>query len=45
MPVDNPNVENIWTTIEIDKEGVDAVLVVETDLELMLAIPFRCCQG
>ena len=39
MTVENPNVKNIWTTIEVDKEGVETVLVVETDLELNAADP------
>src|SRR3954451_12137258 len=39
MTVDNPNVKNIWTTIEIDKDGVETVLVVETDLELNAGNP------
>jgi hypothetical protein len=39
MTVDNPNVKNIWTTIEVDKDGVETVLVVETDLELNAADP------
>ncbi len=34
MTVENPNVKSIWTTIEVDKDGVETVLVVETDLEL-----------
>jgi hypothetical protein len=34
MPVKNPNVKSIKTTIEIDEDGVETVLVVETDLEL-----------
>ena len=29
MTVENPNVKNIWTTIEIDKDGVETDLVVE----------------
>jgi hypothetical protein len=32
MTVENPNVKGIWTTIEVDKDGVETVLVVETDL-------------
>ena len=39
MTVENPNAKNIWTTIEIDKDGVETVLVVETDLELNAADP------
>jgi hypothetical protein len=39
MPVKNPNVKSITTTIEIDKDGVETVLVVETDLELNAADP------
>ena len=39
MTVENPNVKNIWTTIEVDNEGVETVLVVETDLELNAANP------
>jgi hypothetical protein len=39
MTVENPNVKNIWTTIEIDKDGVETVLVVETDLELNAGSP------
>jgi hypothetical protein len=39
MPVKNPNVKSIRTTIEIDKDGVETVLVVETDLELNAADP------
>lgn len=34
MTVEHPNAKNIWTTIEVDKDGVETVLVVETDLEL-----------
>ena len=30
MPVKNPNVKSIRTTIEIDKDGVETVLVVES---------------
>ena len=37
MTVENPNVKSIWTTIEVDKGGVETVLVVETDLELNAA--------
>jgi hypothetical protein len=32
MKVESPNVKGIWTTIEIDEEGVETVLIVETDL-------------
>jgi hypothetical protein len=39
MTVENPNVKNIWTTIEVDQDGVETVLVVETDLELNAADP------
>jgi hypothetical protein len=39
MPVKNPNVKRIRTAIEIDKDGVETVLVVETDLELNAADP------
>jgi hypothetical protein len=39
MTVENPNVKSIWTTIEVDKDGVETVLVVETDLELNAADP------
>ena len=39
MPVKNPNVKSIRTTIEIDQDGVETVLVVETDLELNAADP------
>ena len=39
MTVENPNAKNIWTTIEIDKDGVETVLVVETDLELNATDP------
>lgn len=39
MTVNHPNAKNIWTTIEIDKDGVVTVLVVETDLELNAADP------
>jgi hypothetical protein len=39
MTVDNPNVKSIWTTIEVDKDGVETVLVVETDLELNAGNP------
>lgn len=39
MTVNHPNAKNIWTTIEVDKEGVETVLVVETDLELNAAAP------
>jgi hypothetical protein len=39
MTVENPNVKNIWTTIEVDKDGVETVLVVETDLELNAGNP------
>jgi hypothetical protein len=37
MTVESPNVKGIWTTIEIDEEGVETVLIVETDLELNAA--------
>ena len=39
MTVENPNVKSIWTTIEVDKDGVETVLIVETDLELNAADP------
>ncbi|MDO8981270.1 MAG: hypothetical protein Q7V17_18770 [Afipia sp.] len=39
MTITHPNAKNIWTTIEIDKDGVETVLVVETDLELNAADP------
>src|SRR6516162_5699644 len=39
MPVKNPNVKSIRTTLEIDQDGVETVLVVETDLELNAADP------
>jgi hypothetical protein len=39
MTVENPNVKNIWTTIEVDQDGVETVLVVETDLELNAGDP------
>src|SRR5260370_36050258 len=39
MTVENPNVKSIWTTIEVDKDGVETVLGVETDLELNAADP------
>jgi hypothetical protein len=39
MTVENPNVKSIWTTIEVDKDGVETVLVVETDLELNAGNP------
>jgi hypothetical protein len=39
MKVENPNVKGIWTTIEIDEDGVETVLIVETDLELNGAHP------
>jgi hypothetical protein len=39
MPIKNPNVKSITTTIEIDEAGVETVLVVETDLELNVADP------
>jgi hypothetical protein len=29
MMVESPNVKSIWTTIEIDEEGVETVLIVE----------------
>jgi hypothetical protein len=37
MMVESPNVKSIWRTIEIDEEGVETVLIVETDLELNAA--------
>ena len=39
MTVENPNVKGLWTTIEIDEDGVETVLIVETDLELNAANP------
>lgn len=39
MSVEHPNAKNIWTTIEVDKDGVETVLVVETDLELNASGP------
>jgi hypothetical protein len=39
MTVESPNVKAIWTTIEIDEEGVETVLMVETDLELNAGRP------
>lgn len=39
MTVESPNVKGIWTTIEIDEEGAETVLMVETDLELNAAHP------
>jgi hypothetical protein len=39
MTIESPNVKGIWTTIEIDEEGIETVLIVETDLELNAAHP------
>lgn len=39
MTIDSPNVKGIWTTIEVDEEGTETVLIVETDLELNAAHP------
>lgn len=39
MKIEHPNAKSIWTTIEVDKDGVETVLVVETDLELNAAGP------
>lgn len=39
MTINHPNAKSIWTTIEVDKDGVETVLVVETDLELNAAAP------
>lgn len=39
MMVENPNVKSFWTTIEIDEDGAETVLIVETDLELNAADP------
>ena len=39
MTVESPNVKAMWTTIEIDEEGVETVLMVETDLELNAGHP------
>ncbi|GAC1606647.1 MAG: hypothetical protein NVS4B10_21070 [Myxococcales bacterium] len=38
MTVENPNVKNIWTTIEVDNEGVETVLVVEDEPQLRLLV-------
>ena len=39
MTIDSPNVKGIWATIEVDEEGTETVLIVETDLELNAAHP------
>lgn len=39
MTVEHPNAKSMWTTIEVDKDGVETVLVVETDLELNASGP------
>ena len=39
MTIESPNVKGIWTTIEIDEEGTETILIVETDLELNAARP------
>ena len=39
MTVESPNVKAMWTTLEIDEEGVETVLMVETDLELNAGHP------
>ena len=39
MTIESPNVKGIWTTIEVDEEGTETVLIVETDLELNAAHP------
>jgi hypothetical protein len=39
MAIESPNVKGIWTTIEVDEEGTETVLIVETDLELNAAHP------
>ena len=39
MAIESPNVKGIWTTIEVDEEGTETVLVVATDLELNAAHP------
>jgi len=39
MSVESPNVKAMWTTIEVDEEGVETVLMVETDLELNAGHP------
>ena len=39
MTIESPNVKGIWTTIEVDEEGTETVLVVATDLELNAAHP------
>ena len=39
MTVESPNVKAMWTALEIDEEGVETVLMVETDLELNAGHP------
>ena len=39
MTVESPNVKAMWTTLEIDEEGVETVLMVETVLELNAGHP------
>jgi hypothetical protein len=39
MTIESPNVKSTYTTIEVDEEGVETVLIVETDLELNAAHP------
>lgn len=39
MTIESPNVKGIWTSIEVDEEGTETVLIVETDLELNAAHP------
>ena len=39
MTIESPNVKGIWTTIEVDEDGTETVLIVETDLELNAADP------
>jgi len=39
MTIESPNVKGIWTTIEVDEQGTETVLIVETDLELNAAHP------
>ena len=44
MTIEGPNVKGIWTTIEIDEEGTETVLIVETDLELNAAPAFDAAK-
>jgi hypothetical protein len=39
MTIESPHVKSSWTTIEVDEEGVETVLIVETDLELNASHP------